>query len=168
MCLNNGRDIYDEYNLPRSKCRITSPATIKYNSVAWSAGEDGRNWQPLLMGGYYWPNDIAKEFTLSAFISLYRSLGFEQVPGIPCEYEEGIERIAIYVGKDNRPSHVARQITNEMIDSYPSHPEFRQTRGQWTSKIFDQEDICHDSINDLEQSNQIGRAVVIMIRRSTV
>ncbi len=158
-------DIFDAYGLPES-CEITSPPTMTYNSVAWAAGDNGRNWQPYLMGKYYWPGGLSKEntFTLETCISLYRSLGFEQISDKDLDYEQGIERLAIYVDDTNRVSHVARQIADEFIAKYPERADLKQARGKWTSKIEDKEDICHKYANDIEGS--LGYIVVVMTRPS--
>lgn len=166
MCLSNGDgDIFQVYNLS-SRCSITSPATMAYNSCAWAAGEDERNWQPLPLGQYYWPVGISKDnpFTLSTYIELYRLLGFQETPGNPVDYERGLERIAIYIDNANRVSHVARQITDEVISRYPSRKDFRRDKGKWTSKIVDKEDICHDRVSDIE--GILGHVVVVMTRPS--
>jgi hypothetical protein len=164
MCLTGNGNIGNDYNLPPSGWSITSPPTIAYNCIAWAAGENERQWQPF--GDYYWPSGIPREHTLDAYISLYLSLEFIEDPARILSYEEGIERIAIYVDDRNRPSHVARQITREVIARYPLSPNFGGEIGMWTSKITDEEDICHDNVHNIEGT--LGHVVVVMTRPSNL
>ncbi|BAU12608.1 unknown protein [Leptolyngbya sp. NIES-3755] len=161
MCLNNENE-----SLLPPNCRITSPSTPNYNSIAWAAGENERNWQPLAMGRYYWPVGIPRENTLQAWIRVYRSLGFEVDSMQRLNYERGTERIAIYADGDDRPCHVARQITEEMIVKYPLGANFRKDQGKWISKITDQEDICHDTVSDIE--GRLGYVITVMMRPSRI
>src|SRR6202042_102938 len=57
--------------------RVTSPATVDYNCVAWAAGDTEHWWQP----GVFWPVDAPpQEYGISALEDAFRALGFE-----PCD-----------------------------------------------------------------------------------
>jgi hypothetical protein len=113
-------------NLARTNYRVTSPHTGNYNCIAWGVGEDDRWWSPLPEDDYYWPEGVVREVSVGAFVRAYGTLGF-----VVCEdgkLEAGVEKLAIYVGSDGRPQHVARQLVS----------------GLWTSKLGRLEDIEHE------------------------
>ena len=112
------------------KYEITSPATSDYNCIAWAAEEDDIPWDPTDIKKY-WPDGVARELTLEAFIFAYQTLGYFTCNN--SELEEGFQKIAIYAKQDSvddagQPTHVARQLLN----------------GKWTSKIGRLEDIEHE------------------------
>ncbi len=68
-------------------------ATDNYNCIAWAAGDTTAWWEPGLPDGY-WPDGVVEEFTLSAYMQAYGTLGY-----VPCDSEEiepGYEKVAIY------------------------------------------------------------------------
>lgn len=102
--------------------RMTSPAAIDYNCVAWAAG-DTENWsQP----GVFWPTQTPPdEFGISALEDAFKALVFET-----CDDdrpETGFERVALY-GINLLYTHAARQLAD----------------GKWTNKLGKAEDIEHD------------------------
>src|SRR3990172_1867508 len=130
-------------SLRNSDYSITSPATGEYNCIAWASGDTRAWWWPDPMNLYYWPPTIPRENTLEAFIKAYELLGY----GI-CKdgnYEEGFEKIAIYVAGDRKPTHAARQLSS----------------GRWTSKLGKLEDIEHTTLNGL-CSPRYGTVAVFM------
>jgi len=132
-------------SLRNSGYSITSPATVEYNCIAWASGDTRAWWWPDPMNLYYWPPTIPRENTLEAFIKAYELLGY----GI-CKdgnYEEGFEKIAIYVAGDRKPTHAARQLSS----------------GRWTSKLGKLEDIEHTTLNGL-CSPRYGTVAVFMKR----
>ena len=123
--------------------RVTSPASAKYNCIAWAAGDSTRWWWPSPTEVGYWPNQVPRQETVQSFFVLFQLLGFE-----PCDSalpEAGIEKIALY-GKGSRPTHAARQIAT----------------GLWTSKLGPLEDIEH-SLESLE--SEVYGVVVQVFRR---
>src|SRR4051794_39805886 len=98
-------------NLARGGFSPTSPATAKYNCIAWAAGDQDKWWwpDPLLKG--YWPAGAPRQETLGAFIAAYATLGYTPCAGqLPdtLRLEFGFEKIAIYaIG--SRPTHASRQ-----------------------------------------------------------
>jgi hypothetical protein len=107
---------------------------MKYNCVAWAAGETRRKWWPDRRNIGYWPSGVIREETLEAFILAFISLGYS-----PCgdgEYEIGFEKVAIFVidtPSGLSPKHVARQLDC----------------GHWTSKLGDLADIEHTTVQAL-------------------
>lgn len=106
--------------------RITSPATRKYNCIAWAVGNDRQWLWPGPIEDCDWPDEIDREGSLAAFAALFMLFGFA-----PCSdhrIEAGFERVALFADTDGRPTHAARQLQN----------------GRWTSKLGMAEDIEHD------------------------
>ncbi|MDP6355174.1 MAG: hypothetical protein QF473_08745 [Planctomycetota bacterium] len=113
-------------NLQSDGYKITSPADVHYNCVAWAAGESNRWWEPAA----HWPGDVSRTHTLDSFLSVFKSLGYEQ-----CENrlsETGKEKIALFAN-DGDITHAARQLPD----------------GRWTSKLGMNVDIEH-SLEGLE------------------
>jgi hypothetical protein len=109
--------------------RITSPASIRYNCIAWAASDDTRWWWPSSDDGF-WPSEVARQETVDVFIRAYATLGYAECAS--AEPEEGFEKVALYALGDE-PRHAARQLA----------------RGAWTSKLGRSEDIEH-RLEDLE------------------
>src|ERR1017187_7002374 len=111
---------------------VTSPATRRYNCLAWAAGETGRRWEPDALGIYYWPPDVPRAVTMEAFIQAYGTLGFN-----PCFFDTslvpGTEKIALFGIKQ----------ADLMV---PTHAALQLETGRWTSKLGDFEDISHVSV----------------------
>ena len=103
----------------------TSEATHTYNCVAWALGDNTRFYWPKAGPEYYWPKDIPLETTIEAFILLFESVGYSlcKTP----DFEEGFEKIAIYIDEDEIPTHVAKPLNNQL----------------WTSKLGQLEDVSH-------------------------
>jgi len=102
---------------------VTSPEDIHYNCVAWAAEDADRWWWPD--EDSYWPEGVAREETVAAFVAAYAESGF-----VPCEdplFEEGYEKIAIYAAPDGIPTHVAKQLRSDL----------------WSSKLGQLQDIQH-------------------------
>jgi len=105
---------------------IASPRTVEYNCIAWATGDTEACWWPDRLNIGYWPPRVPRQETLEAFIRAFETLGY-----ITCdvaEYEEGFEKIAIYLDASGKPTHVSRQLSSD----------------RWTSKLGKLEDIEHD------------------------
>lgn len=107
---------------------ITSPATRRYNCIAWAAQDTVRWWWPDPMEIGYWPPNIGRAVTTEAFLRAYGTLGFTLC--FDGTLEAGIEKIALY-GKGTASAEV------------PTHAALQLENGQWTSKIGVFEDISH-------------------------
>jgi hypothetical protein len=102
----------------------TSPATPRYNCLAWAAGQTDQWWWPDRFGAYYWPEAAPRAETIESFIQAFQVLGY-----VACDdggLEPGHEKVALYV-LDGKPTHAARQLPD----------------GAWTSKLGQQIDIAH-------------------------
>lgn len=121
----NLRDLFPR--LTDENCEITSPRTIKYNCIAWTAGAMDRWWQP----GVHWPvNSSRNDHGIGNLVEAFRALGYEE-----CEngtLEDGFEKVAFY-GSGMIYTHAARQISD----------------GRWTSKLGQLEDIVHATVDAL-------------------
>lgn len=135
-------------NLNPQNSRITSPATHRYNCIAWAANCTTQRWWPF-GGKEFWPPGAPRKETLAAFQAAFRTLGYEE-----CQdgyLEDNYEKIALFaqmndVG-DLVPTHAARQLPN----------------GRWTSKLGDYQDIEHINVGDVD-CPEYGTAVQFMRR----
>src|SRR5258708_7445589 len=101
---------------------ITSPATDRYNCIAWVAGDTDSWWWPDPFEQEYWPDEAPREETLEAFVVAFTGLGYALC--LSGELEAGFEKLAFYADGHGVPTHAARQLRN----------------GQWTSKLGAWED----------------------------
>lgn len=132
-------------NLTDDSHEIKSPPARQYNCIAWAAEEDDRWWWPVPSPFAYWPPGLPRVVTLENFILAFRIRGYE--PTDNAQLEPGFEKVAIYVDDEGTPTHMARQLVS----------------GTWTSKLGQQEDIDHDSLEDLEDG-EYGRVAQILRR----
>jgi len=144
---NLGEDGYNRENV--------SPPTfgiIRYNCIAWAAGENTRPWWPSKEDPYYyyWPPHLPREEyereTLENFLRAFEWIGYSRCAD-PA-HKVGIEKVAIFVNDSQFPKHAARQL--------PS--------GAWTSKCGDYEDIEHFSLDSVAGS-LYGKAVAFLERK---
>jgi len=124
--------------------RITSPETPRYNCVAWAASDSGRWWDHFYG---YWPDGLARDPSIEAYVELFRRLGFELCN--TSETEPGFEKVALF-GKAGEFTHVARALES----------------GGWTSKLGRLEDIEHDSLDSLadDSDDSYGQPLVFLRR----
>ena len=134
-------------NLTTGNSVITSNPDNNYNCIGWAAGKTDEYWWPI--GQEYWPQKVDRTLTVAAFVQAFGTVGYVKCKNGNCE--EGSEKIAIYVSKavDGKwvPEHAARQL----ID------------GRWTSKMGLDEDIEHQSLNDV-CGPEYGKVVRFMRR----
>ena len=113
---------------------ITSPDDPGYNCVAWAADDNTKWWEPDPFKLYYWPPDIPRKYTLAAYESVYKMLGY-----VECNhdesYESGFQKVALFA-KSNQPKHASKQIDSE----------------RWSSKLGGKVDIEHQ-LHGLEGSD---------------
>lgn len=129
-------------NLKNTSYQPESPKDIRYNCIAWAAGNNSRWWWPGKPPRYYWPGSSHEE-SLENFISVFNSFGYKVCNNL--EFEEGYKKVAIYV-RESRPTHMARQLPSK----------------QWISKCGELEDIIHE-LEGLE-GDLYGNVAVIMKR----
>ena len=135
-------------HLTDHNCEITSPATRRYNCIAWAAKDVVRWWWPDPMNIGYWPPNAPRDVTIAAFLRAYGTLGFALCfDGV---LEEGIEKIALY-GKGPAGAEV------------PTHASLQLEDGQWTSKIGPFEDIKH-ATPQLVDGPAYGTAICYLAR----
>jgi|SRR5579871_1032472 len=113
---------------PQLCANEVSDATPDYNCIAWAASSSTEWWEPDQFFQYYWPDGVAREYTLKAFMDAYRTIGFGEAKS--SGLEQGIEKIAIFT-RNGFPTHAARQL--------PS--------GLWISKLGEFEDIQHETLH---------------------
>jgi hypothetical protein len=136
--------------LTDATCEVTSPATGRYNCIAWAAKDDRRWWWPDPLGIGYWPLSAnRRDISLSGFVAAFESLGYQLC--LSESLEVGLEKIAIYgiqdAGGTVLPTHAALQL--------PS--------GEWTSKLGNFEDITHPIVDSV-CGPVYGRTLAFMVR----
>ena len=110
--------------LREGEFRITSPASNRYNCLAWAGGDAAQKWNPDPWELLFWPS-ASRDDTLSGWIQAFGELGYRVcLNGV---LEEGVEKVVIY-GSQGGPQHVARQLPT----------------GLWTSKLGNSEDVEHE------------------------
>lgn len=112
-------------SLRSARFDVTSPPDHRYNCIAHAATDATRWWEPVALGGYYWPPGVPRAMTLASYQAAFESLGYTRC--VSGGLERGVERVAIYVDGQGTPTHAARQL--------PS--------GAWTSKLGKEVDIEH-------------------------
>ena len=119
----------------------------RYNCIAWASGSNTVRYWPKVRG-YRWPENISQAETPEAFTQFFSIQGYEACH-IP-DLEAGFEKIAIYTS-GNDVLHAAKQLTS----------------GHWISKLGEQEDIEHKSLQNIEGGNGLwdyGQASIFMRR----
>lgn len=121
----------------------TSPATARYNCVAFVNDDERHWWQAGMYGGMYsWPATIEQSDSLTAWVQLFTSRGFELTDSR--DHEPGFEKVAIYIDpKDGLPSHVTKSDGRV-----------------WKSKLGKLQDIEHASLDLLEGNTNYEYGVV--------
>ena len=120
--------------------RQTSPASIIYNCIAWSAGDVKHWWQP----GIYWPVAVQpQDYGIGVLEELFKSLGYQDCE-MDFSLQTGFEKVALF-GYSLYYTHAARQLPT----------------GKWTSKLGKGEDIEHDTPHDVG-GGVYGEVVQIM------
>jgi hypothetical protein len=124
---------------PDEKTTACSPASPRYNCVAWALGDPRVRWWPfdpsdVTSDAYYWPDGLPTTESLAAFDGLFRSFGFEA-----CEtasLESGFEKIAVYCDPaEDIVTHAAWQIVD----------------GRWASKMGSiGSDVLHLAPEDMD------------------
>ena len=130
-------------NLAAEGFQETSPADLRYNCIAWSAGHDDLWWWPDASFVAYWPESAPRVESLEAFISAFSTLGYQ-----PCadgSFDALFEKVAIYL-RNGRPTHAARQLAD----------------GTWTSKLGQWIDVSH-TLSGLE-GPEYGQVATFLTR----
>jgi hypothetical protein len=120
-------DPRDFPRLSTGSYRITSPATIDYNCIAWAAQYDDNWWQP----GIYWPiANAPDDYSPGVLERVFIFLGY--VECADGSLETGFEKVALF-GSGLLYTHAARQLPD----------------GSWTSKLGKDVDIIHTAPDDV-------------------
>lgn len=129
---------------------LKSKPSVRYNCIAWAAGDGTRIWSPTLIGsGVYWPPGIPAFPTLSGTAEAFEMCGYTACgPTLPPRDPERCEMVAIFTNRLGEPLHAARQLAN----------------GVWVSKLGDHCDIEHDDV-DAVGGGLYGEPALFMERR---
>ncbi len=128
--------------------RRSSDPTDDYNCIAFAATENDRTtwWWPVPdVKGNFWPRGVPRNLSLDSFIEAFETLGYQTCSD--ATLEPGLQKVALYVSNNGRPTHAARQL--------PS--------GEWTSKLGRAQDIVHATPQSLEGA-QYGTVAQVLKR----
>jgi hypothetical protein len=127
----------------------TSPPTPEYNCIAWAAEDPFRWWWPDDPAQYftsYWPDGFSRDQSVDCFRGVFSVLlGYG--PSETEDREDCFQKVAIYVDRTGKVTHMARQL--------PS--------GRWSSKLGRSVDIEHGSLADLA-GTEYGSVALILKR----
>lgn len=144
------RDHFIEQAFPAigDNYQIASTKDVNYNCIAFAADDNTKWWWP----GRYWPPGIPERIDLDSFIVCYKSLGYKEC-GLNGKFENGYEKIAIFVDSNGLPTHAAKQ------DSF--------SKGLWKSKLGEYKDIEHTIKGISGNFNQYsyGNVAIILKRK---
>ena len=95
--------------LARGGFQVTSPPDREYNCIAWAVRDTTNWWWPGSdLKKDYWPPDVVREVTVSAFQAAFTTCGF-----MVCHseaLEPDYEKIALFADAGGKPTHAARQL----------------------------------------------------------
>lgn len=114
-------------HLSKRNHKVTSPPDGYYNCIAWAAEDNERWWEPGPCPYYYWPEGVPHQPTVAAYVQAFETLGYKS-----CDdgsFEQGFQKVVLYVDKNGNPTHMARQLPD----------------GRWASKLGEWYDIEHQS-----------------------
>lgn len=130
------------------QARKTSNHTQTYNCLAWALGLTRPWYSPLPVPGYYWPQGVPREWSVTTARQVLALGGYTEET-TNRDFESGCEKVAIYAFSDGRLQHFARQLPN----------------GKWTSKLGGGIDIEHDTLEGLHGA-EYGAATVILKKKN--
>jgi hypothetical protein len=96
-----------------NRFEVMGPATVAYNCICWSLGNDN---------SWVWPKGPGQPVTLADFDVLYGLYGFKRVSGLDYRRQPGVEKVVVFaVERDGRMevTHACKQ----------------QPDGTWSSKL---------------------------------
>ena len=108
-------------------------------------GDQTRWWWPSGEDPYYWPPGVPKEEKIEHFVTIFRQVGYEVCAS--AAFVAGYEKVAIYQQR-GVPTHAARQVHG----------------GWWTSKLGEEVDIVHESLDALD--GPIYGSATVFLQRS--
>jgi hypothetical protein len=132
--------------LKQHQYEVTSVYDEDYNCIAFAAEDEDSWWWPADPGDAYWPPGVPRWETLETFVQAFATLGYERCAN--GMREPGFQKFAIYADARGVPTHAARQSAD----------------GTWLSKLGKCEDIRHENVSALEES-EYGK-VAIFLKRS--
>lgn len=138
-------------NIAPCDFKCSSDPENDYNCIAWAAGKTDRPWWPTTIAPYFWPPDlptepVEKAETLENFVKAFANEGYRICRD--SHFSTRYEKVAIYVGANGRPTHAARTLVT----------------GIWSSKLGDEEDIEHTTLECIE-GRTYGQVAVVMRRK---
>jgi hypothetical protein len=137
-----------EFHFPRLKggngYLDTSEDTPVYNCLAWALGINWTRYEPEpKCAGYYWFPGLPRKWDEATITTLFERHGYALADNY--DLENGYEKVVFYVAEDGELWHFARQLVS----------------GKWTSKLGDLNDIEHDNLELLTDSDYGNPTIVL-------
>lgn len=136
-------------NFKCSSDRTKALGDENYNCIAWAAGKRNSWWWPVDDPTAFWPIalDQIDPTSLEQFIKAFATEGYYVCKN--ARFQNGFEKVAIFVDDDEIPTHAARMLPN----------------GVWTSKLGEGEDIEHETLRVVE-GKEYGTATAFLKKRN--
>ena len=115
-------------SLAEAGYEITSEPTGTYNCIAYAAGDEENWWEDSI--GCFWPSGAPRTRLIEDLVKVFESLGYEVCAD--ASEEPGFHKVALFA-KGAFHSHAAKQLPG----------------GAWSSKLGEEEDIRHESLQAL-------------------
>lgn len=131
-------------SLNPSNCERKSDEDFNYNCLAFVLGDQDNWWEPPAQFGFYWPPGFPEDVSVQTVTAIIMLHGF--VVELEPDANPITDSIAIYA-KGEEWTHFSKF-----------------THGTWTSKIGEDHDILHSSLEVL-QGDLYGRVVKILSRK---
>jgi hypothetical protein len=130
-------------SLNRRNCKRKSPDDFSYNCLAFALGDKTNWWEPPGEFGFYWPPGFPGDLSVETVTAIIRLHGF--IVELEPKAVPRAEAVAIYA-KGEEWLHFAKF-----------------TDGVWASKMGEDHDITHASLELLE-GDLYGKVVKILSR----
>jgi hypothetical protein len=116
----------DEFpKLMKKNHEVTSNFDPRYNCIAFAADILDKKYWPNWLPDFAWPQNIPRSETLDAFIAFYGQFGY--LGPSDATYDAAKDKVAIFLDKNGKPTHAAKQISPN----------------RWASKLGNSFDIQH-------------------------
>lgn len=125
-----------------NRFEVLGPATVTYNCICWSIGNDN---------SWVWPREPGQPVSLADFDGLYGIYGYKRIDGLDLAREAGVEKVVVFaLVRDGRleMTHAARQ-----------NPD-----GTWSSKLGSLPLIRHLRPDDLSGPTY-GQPYVVYVKK---
>ena len=98
--------------------QIVDPPTVRYNCIAFAAGDTSMRWDDDEGDDSYWPEGATRSASIDSLVEVFAAIGFEQCDGGGVEL--GFEKVALYE-QQGLWTHASKQTPNGTWRSKMGH-----------------------------------------------